>query len=388
MNPLNSKQYNVLQSTPCWLPQTMVWLYEQVINLSPSFISHIVCEETKNLEQFNIQHLYCKKHVSKFAKLQKNIALSLDLAPFNFYLEKIAKNTEASLIHSHFGDVAWMNSRTALRLKLPHIASFYGYDVSLLPKSHPKWKKLYSNLFSNIDIVLALGQNMSSELEYLGCHKKKIIIHHLGIDLSNLPFHPRQWDISQPFRVLIAASFREKKGIPFALEALSKVKEYANLEITIIGDATPEERSRKEKEQIMNVVQRLKLGPIVKFLGYQPYKVFIEESYKNHLFLSPSITASDGDTEGTPITIAEMAATGMPIISTFHADIPEIIRHNETGWLAKEKDTEELASYIHSLIKNPEMWGAFLKAGRQHIENEFDVKKQSVKLAEIYKKLL
>ena len=54
--------------------------------------------------------------------------------------------------------------------------------------------------------------------------------------------------------------------------------------------------------------------------------------------MAPSVTASDGDMEGTPMALVDMAATGMPIISTTHSDIPEIIRHGETEFLAEERD--------------------------------------------------
>jgi len=74
-------------------------------------------------------------------------------------------------------------------------------------------------------------------------------------------------------------------------------------------------------------------------LGFQPHAILFEEAYKNHIFLSPSVTALDGDTEGgAPVTIIEMAATGMPIISTKHCDIPEVIKDGVTGFLANERD--------------------------------------------------
>ncbi len=337
------------------------------------------------MDQFSMQHLHCRNRMPQIVRLQRRLAWKFGLIPFDSYVDNVAKKVGISIMHSHWGHIAWRNLRTASRLKVPHIASFYGIDVRYLLTVNPLLKKLYKELFLKIDLVLALGPKMASELEDIGCPWKKIIVHHLGVDLTHLPFQPRKWDIGQPLRVLIAGTFKVQKGIPYALDALSKIKGYADLEITIIGDATDDDRSQNEKKQIMNSVKRLKLDAMVRFLGYQPYKALISEAYKNHIFLSPSITSSEGDMEGTPIIIAEMAATGIPIVSTFHSDIPEIIQHGETGWLAKEKDSDELAACLHYLIMNYESWEPFLTKGRHHIEKNFDVQCQATKLAEIYK---
>lgn len=383
-----SQNYNVLQYVNSWLPQTMVWMYEQLLHLSPQFVPHIVCDKLENNDQFKSKNVYLRNKYSHFFRLQRKVAIRLGIAPFDLYAESVSKKNGISLLHSHFGPTAWMNLRTVSRLKIPHVVSFYGFDVRLFPKKYHIWKGNYRQLFSKVNLVLALGPNMASELEDMGCQSQKIFIHHLGVDLVHLPYCPRKWDIRQPLRVLISGSFKEKKGIPYALEALDKVKKYANLEITIIGDATNNDRDQIEKKRIIDAVNRLNLGSMVKFLGYQPYTTLINEAYNNHIFLAPSITANDGDTEGTPMTIVEMAASGMPIVSTFHSDIPEIIQHGKTGWLVKERAIDELASCLHFLISNPEKWEPALKAGRQHIENEFDAHKQGHLLGEIYKQLL
>ena len=82
----------------------------------------------------------------------------------------------------------------------------------------------------------------------------------------------------------------------------------------------------------MAVIEKHKLQSKIRMLGFQPYSVLLEEAYTHHIFLSPSVTASDGDTEGgAPVTLIEMLATGMPIVSTTHCDIPEIICKGPEG---------------------------------------------------------
>lgn len=110
-----------------------------------------------------------------------------------------------------------------------------------------------------------------------------------------------------------------------------------------------------------------------------------EEAYKHHIFISPSVTAKNGDTEGgAPVTVIEMAASGMPIVSTTHCDIPEVIEDGVTGLLAPERDVDKLVSRIQWFLKNNNSWEAMLRAGRQKSEREFDVRAQAERLGEIY----
>ena len=92
-------------------------------------------------------------------------------------------------------------------------------------------------------------------------------------------------------------------------------------------------------------------------MGYQPHSTFLREAYENHIFISPSITANDGDTEGgAPVSIIEMAASGMPIISTRHCDIPNVVIDNKTGWLTKERDAKGIYNCLKWIIKYPDKW--------------------------------
>ena len=71
---------------------------------------------------------------------------------------------------------------------------------------------------------------MANLLAMLGCPEDKIRVVYLGIELDKTPFTPRIWAPGEPLRILIAASFREKKGIPYALQALAQLQEKTPLE--------------------------------------------------------------------------------------------------------------------------------------------------------------
>ena len=166
----------------------------------------------------------------------------------------------------------------------------------------------------------------------------------------------------------MAASFREKKGLAYGLEAFGRLaaRRPGRLVLTVIGDGP----LRPELEAI---VARHHVAGSVRWLGYQPHAVFLREAGDAHLFVSPSVTAADGDTEGgAPVTIIEAQATGLPVLSTTHADIPEVTRPGLSARLVAERDVDALEAQLAWLVEHPEAWAGMGRAGRAHVEAEFD----------------
>ena len=127
----------------------------------------------------------------------------------------------------------------------------------------------------------------------------------------------------------------------------------------------------------------------VKMLGFQPFSVLFDEAYKHHIFLSPSVTSSDGDTEGgAPVSLIEMMATGMPVVSTSHCDIPEVVQYGFDDWLVAERNVDGLVKRLRWLINHPNEWNDLLINGRKHVELEFSAIQQGKRLAEIYYELI
>jgi colanic acid/amylovoran biosynthesis glycosyltransferase len=83
-----------------------------------------------------------------------------------------------------------------------------------------------------------------------------------------------------------------------------------------------------------------------------------------------------------------MSAYGMPIVSTFHCDIPEVVVDGASGFLVPEKDINALAERLEYLITNPELWESMGRAGRSHIEKNFNIELQAARLEEHYDSLL
>lgn len=364
-------------------------MYNQVRYLPDEVESHIVCEATDNLEQFWLPNIHSLSEAPRWSYLWNKGLRKLRIRRHPGLLVERARRHRAQVLHSHFGWIGWASLGGARRAKLKHVVTFYGQDVSSLPKLDPRWRERYRDLFERVDGVLCEGPHMARCVVGLGCPEHKVRVHRLGVAVDEIAFRPRVWRPDGPLRVLLAASFREKKGIPYALEALGRIQHEVPLEAAIIGDADNEARSRIEKRRILEVIDKHNLWPRVRILGYQPHAALLREAYEHHIFLSPSVRASDGDTEGgAPISIIEMAASGMLVVSTRHCDIPEVVREGVTGLLADERDVEGLADHLRRLVECPDMWRGMLDAGREHVAARHDAAIQARNLARVYEDLL
>lgn len=388
----------VLHSTKHWLPATQTWLFHQVEQLA-DVDNHVVCDHKLNLDRFPAEHLYVSRDpVLGSPTLRRWSQRPLVGYPLRQwqrgwharFVESVIKGCAASILHSHFGNRAWHDVRANRHTQVAHVVTFYGYDVGFLVRRFPIWRRRYEELFDEVDLVLCEGPHMACCVRELGCPPAKTRVHHLGIDVEQIPFRPRRWQKGEPLRVLMAASFRPKKGIPFGLRALGRLASQLDVQVTLVGDATEgNARSAREKADILQTISECGLEGRIDLVGFCSHDELFAHAYQHHVFLSPSVTASSGDTEGgAPVTIIEMAATGMPVVSTKHCDIPEVITHRQSGLLAPERDVDQLVELLLWLAEHPHEWEPMAQAARAHIEEEFCLHRQGERLEGIYRSLL
>jgi colanic acid/amylovoran biosynthesis glycosyltransferase len=373
------KSLRVIQSAPVWLPRTQTWMHSQASHLPDSIESHVVCDRTENLETFPVPHLHSLEEGGALYRFWDKGLRTLGVRRHPGLLDRIGQRIGAGVIHSHFGHIGWRDLRALPRAA--HVVTFYGQDLGLYPRRDPRWRDRYRDMFAAVDRVLCEGHHMAEGLRGLGCPDAKITVQHLGLDLDRFAFRPRRWSGDEPLRALLAGSFTEKKGLGYAIEALGALGR--PVEVTVVGDANREPRNQAEKARILEAIE--KSGLTVRLLGYQSHDRLLEEADAHDVFVSPSVTAADGDTEGgAPVTLIEMAALGMPVVSTRHADIPEVLPERLGSLLADERNVDGLVAHLEWLAAAPERWEGLTRAIRSHIESEYDVHVQARRLAAVY----
>ncbi len=226
---------------------------------------------------------------------------------------------------------------------IPLIAHFHGRDCSC-NEVISKYKIKYNKLFHYATFVVAVSHYMEKSLLQLGCDKEKIIyapctpdpcFSNLNIEFNNqtLLFVGRFTDKKSPYSLVL--SFKKIAGkFPFA-------------QMIMAGDGPLLNSTR-------NLAKILGLETQIKFPGKITPLEMQKLITKSRAYVQHSITADDGDTEGTPVSIMEASAAGLPVISTLHAGIPDVIIDGQSGLLSQELDIDTMAQNMERLLGDKE----------------------------------
>ena len=201
-----------------------------------------------------------------------------------------------------------------------------------------------------------------------GCNPEKIIIHRYGIDLKKFNYLKRKFD-NDRIIFLTVGRFVEKKGIEYSLKALAKLPDKIHWEYRIVGEGDL-------LNNYKNIIEENNIKSNVKFLGPKTKSGVIQEMKSADIFVLTSITAQDGDSEGLPVALIEAHAMGLPLfISTYNSGIPELVNHEKTGLLSKEKDVNSIAENILRLASEKNIRKYFGENAVERIKDEFDINK-------------
>lgn len=260
------------------------------------------------------------------------------------------------------------------------VTSFHGYDITKYLQDYEK--NPYKNLFDIGDLFLPISENWQNKLIDLGCDEQKIIVHRMGVDCNKFSLTPRYPSADGQVRIVTIARLVEKKGVEYGIRAIAKLaKANQSIEYNIIGDGPL-------TSHLQEIIKKLGVESTVKLLGWKEQDEVIEILNNSHILLAPSVTSQDGDQEGIPVVLMEAMAMGLPVISTQHSGIPELVQDAVTGFLAPERDVDVLADKLNYLIEHPELWLKMGQAGRRHIEEYYNIHKLNQQLVNIFQKLL
>src|SRR3972149_897016 len=142
------------------------------------------------------------------------------------------------------------------------------------------------------------------------------------------------------------------------------------------------------RKNLENLLLEEGMNNNIKLLGrmnQSEIKYYMDNS---DIFILSSVTALDGDTEGTPTVLMEAQACGLPVVSTRHSGIPEVVLDGKSGFLVPERDVDALSEKLDYLIRNPELWPEMGRYGRKFVEERYDIHKLNQRLVKIYEALL
>jgi len=299
--------------------------------------------------------------------------------------ERVLRRREARLIHAHFGPVGWWALLLKRTLQLPLITTFYGYDTAFdIHQAWLDWPRCRQELFDEGDIFLVEGLFMRQQLINLGCQPDKIEIQRIGVDVNKIPFRSRRPTTEHKIRIIFVGRFVEKKGLLYALQAVRDVHRLHgfNIEFRVIGDGPL-------AGEVNAFVHANRMEAEVQLLGSLSHENYLREIQQADLMLQPSVTAADGDNEGgAPTTILEAQASGMPVLSTYHADIPNVVVPGVSAILVPERDHQRLLDALVYLLEHQGVWEEMGRAGRNHVQRFHNIEHEAVQLEDKYFNLI
>lgn len=378
----------VAHSANPWVSKSGTWIYSQVDALSrgTKYRPVVVTKRTENRSQFPFEPVFAvdennlvRKGWERFYRGRKGY--------FPLHL-KALKREGAKLLHSHMGNAGEDDVPLARALGVPHVTMFYGADAWLRSRQ-PGWRESFVPFARESALLLVEGNAMRAKLIEEGAPPEKVEVFHLGVDVQTIKFQPRAPEADGTIRLMMAGRPLEKKGHLYGLRAFAKLApKYPKLQLELMIGGR-DGKSGPVVDSLQREIGDLRLEDRIIWDAFLPYDEYLERLRRCHIFLQPSVHAESGDAEGGfPVTILEMAASGVPVVATTHCDIPEAVLEGKTGLLAPERDPDALAERLEWLVERPELWEGFGAAGRKHVEAEYNIKRQGGELEKIYDRVL
>lgn len=372
-----------------YLPISETFVYSYLKNMT-GVESHVLAEKQENIDLFPFERRHVLMSQNRLTigyarlvhKLTRSPKTGFAVLPKSPFAERMCKIIKPDVIHAHGGYDGFNFVSLKDRLRIPFVTTFYGRDIGAGSK-HPYWRKAYSILFGMGDLFLVEGPAMKQKLLALGCPTEKVRIQRIGVDLSRFSRDDRgKRSDTDKVLILMCGRMVEKKGMEYGIRAFSNVhSRFPNTELRIIGDGP-------KYGELKRLVSSLELNSSIKMLGYMSHEQYAVQSRATQIFVQPSVTAEDGDSEGgAPTTLLEMQAMGVPIVSTYHDDIPQVVVEGKSAFLVKERDVDGLAEKIGFLVENPQVWGKMGGKGREHVEGKHDICRLAKELEAIYVEL-
>jgi colanic acid/amylovoran biosynthesis glycosyltransferase len=300
-------------------------------------------------------------------------------------LADLARERELRLLHSHVLTDARHLLGLQRRTGLPSVVSCYGWDVSLFPRrAHGLGLRYLRPVFDRMDVVLAMSEDMRQDLLALGCPEEKIRVHYYGSDTRRFRSPGRRYDRDGQLEVLCCGRLIEAKGQHLVLEALHRLEQRGrrDFRVTLVGEGPL-------RPVLEAMTARFGWQSRVHFAGHVPYASdeLVRRFREADVFAHPSFTLA-GRKEGIPGTIVEAMASGLPVLSTWHAGIPAVVEHEQTGLLVAEDDVPALADALERLLTDASLRRRLGEAGARRASEELDLRAKTVELERIYDELL
>jgi len=263
---------------------------------------------------------------------------------------------------------------------VPLVVIFHGYDAH-----HARFVveniEHYRHLFRSAAQLLCVSEDIRATLTKLGAPSEKLMHLPCGFDSERFTYSDHA---PNPAVFLAVGRFAETKAPHITILAFKQVlQSIPDATLVMIG----KDGGGELFEACHILVRSLGIEDKVVFKGVLTSEEVLHEMRNARVFVQHSVTTPiNHDREGTPVSIMEAMASGLPIVATRHAGIAELIEHGVSGILVEEYDHSAMAAEMVRICQSDELVFTFGKHAAERIRNHQLVMNSDRSLAEIVEK--
>jgi colanic acid/amylovoran biosynthesis glycosyltransferase len=242
------------------------------------------------------------------------------------------KTFGACHVHAHFGtNSAEVAMLTRALGGPPFSFTVHGPDEFLQPMGLPE--KIRRSAF-----VVAISSYGRSQLYLRLSHQDWPKVHVVHCGLENTFYDMAPVPVPDTPRFVCVGRLSEEKGQMLLLEAVARVTaKHIPIELVLVGDGPL--RGALEK-----LIEKYRLAAQVRITGWISNRQVREEIVCARAMVLPSFS------EGLPVVIMEAMALRRPVLTTFIAGIPELVRSGENGWLFPAGSLDDLTCALEACL--------------------------------------
>ena len=288
-----------------------------------------------------------------------------------FLLARHLRAIRADAVLAEYGVTGSWVAPACERAGVPVFVHFHGFDASVSDVLTEHGED-YQNIFRMAAGVVAVSNVMYERLLAMGAPEERLHLNPCGVDSDGFSGGVLS---DKPPAFFAVGRFVEKKAPHLTILAFRRVlQEVPEATLTIVGDGPLLGPCKR-------MIQALHIEKSVKLLGSREHEVVRSEMRQSRAFVQHSLVADNGDSEGTPVAIIEAQMTGIPVVATRHAGIPDVVIDGETGFLVDETDVDEMAAAIIKLAKDGDLAHRMGNAARKHALLHFSLEQHISHLA-------
>lgn len=286
------------------------------------------------------------------------------------YLRKLRPD----VVLAEYGHTATSVLGACRAMNIPLVAHFHGWDAFVLPHD-PQVRAEYGSLFAYAAKVIAVSRHMVDELVALGARRDQIAWNPCGAELPSEDLTARPEKASPKF--VSVGTMRLKKAQTGTLLAFSRIlKEVPDATLELLGGGPMLEYQRQ-------LADFLGIARQVSFHGVVDHDFVFERLRAARCYVHPSVRAENGDCEGTPVSVLEAMAVGLPVIGTRHGGIPDVVRDGQTGFLVPEYDVGATAQAMARYGNDARLAALHGGAGRRDVADHWSMSSSLARLSAI-----